>query len=175
MVRRSHATYHSDASSREEPTVTLRPCLPLLTIALLLTPPATFAEDWTMPWQVDASFAALSSTAQSVTGDISVHGSDAEKVLITADGTEIGLTFVEDRSSGWNLNDNEVWPGGVFALDEDPGALENGNTLCGEDSASYLVFTPLDEETLQMAVFSGNAPENIESPGLCGTYNYIPE
>ena len=148
---------------------------PFLIAALLLAATPALAEDWTMPWQEDASFAAYSTTAESVTGDISISGSDSEKVLTTADGSEIGLSFVEDRSSGWNLNDNEVWPGGVFALDEDPGALENGNTLCGEDSASYLVFTPLDEETLQMAVFSGNAPENIESPGLCGTYNYIPE
>ena len=145
---------------------------PFLTAALLLTTSPALAEDWTMPWQEDASFAAYSTTAESVTGDLEISGSDAEKVLTTTDGTEIGLSFVEDRSSGWNLNDNEVWPGGVFALDEDPGALENGNTLCGEDSASYLVFTPLDEETLQMAVFSGAAPENIESPGLCGTYKY---
>lgn len=145
---------------------------PFLIAALLLAATPALAEDWTMPWQEDASFAAYSTTAESVTGDISISGSDSEKVLTTADGTEIGLSFVEDRSSGWNLNDNEVWPGGVFALDEDPGALVNGNTLCGGEEATYLVFTPLDDTLLQMAVFSGRAPENIESPGLCGTYNY---
>ncbi|MBL8562249.1 MAG: hypothetical protein JNN06_08205 [Gemmobacter sp.] len=145
---------------------------PFLTAALVLAASPTLAEDWTMPWQEDASFAAYSTTAESVTGDLSISGSETEKVLTTADGTEIGLSFVEDRSSGWNLNDNEVWPGGVFAIDEDPGALVNGNTLCGAEAATYLVFTPLDDTLLQMAVFSGEAPENIESPGLCGTYNY---
>ena len=110
-----------------------------------------------------------------MTGDISISGSDSEKVLTTSTGDEIGLTFVEDRSSGWNLNDNEVWPGGVFAIDADPGKMVNDNTLCGAEDATYLVFTPLDETLLQMAVFSGDAPENIESPGLCGTYNYIIE
>lgn len=145
---------------------------PLLTAALLLAATPALAEDWTMPWQKDASFAAYSTTAESVTGDLSISGSDAEKVLTTSTGHEIGLTFVEDRSSGWNLNDNEVWPGGVFAIDEDPGPLVNDNTLCGAEAATYLVFTPLDDTLLQMAVFSGDAPENIESPGLCGTYNY---
>ena len=96
---------------------------PFLIAALLLAATPALAEDWTMPWQEDASFAAYSTTAESVTGDISISGSDSEKVLSTADGSEIGLSFVEDRSSGWNLNDNEVWPGGVFAIDEDPGAL----------------------------------------------------
>lgn len=144
----------------------------IIMIVFCAMPSVAFAEDWTMPWQEDASFAAHSTTAESVTGDISISGSDSEKVLTTADGSEIGLSFVEDRSSGWNLNDNEVWPGGVFAIDEDPGALVNGNTLCGGEDATYLVFTPLDDTLLQMAVFSGDAPENIESAGLCGTYNY---
>lgn len=145
---------------------------PMLTVALMAMAAMAQAEDWTMPWQKDASFAAYSTTAASITGDISIRGTDSEKVLTTGTGTEITLTFVEDRSSGWNLNDNEVWPGGVFAIAQDPGKLVNDNTLCGADPATYLVFTPLDDALLQMAVFSGAAPENIESPGLCGTYNY---
>lgn len=129
-----------------------------------------------MPWQTDASFAALSNTALSITGDIDLSGTDGDTVLMTANGSEISLSFVEDRSSGWNLNDNEVWPGGVFAVNEYPGELENGNTLCGGDVPTHIVFTPLEDEImgpyLQLAVFSGDAPENIDSAGLCGTLNY---
>lgn len=135
-----------------------------------------FAQDDQMPWHDDASFAALSNTASSITGDISLTGDAQEKTLTTASGTEISLDFVEDRSSGWNLSDPEVWPGAVFAIDEDPGPLENDNTLCGDRPATYLVFTPLDDEIagsiLQIAVFAGAAPENIDSNGLCGTLNY---
>jgi hypothetical protein len=148
---------------------------PLILMALLCALPA-YAQDDGMPWQTDASFAAVSNTSMSITGDISISGDDAEKTLTTASGTEIFVYFVEDRSSGWSLSDNEVWPGGVFAVEEDPGQLENGNTLCGSDEATYVVFTPFDDQPagpyLQMAVFSGDAPENIESAGLCGTLNY---
>lgn len=129
-----------------------------------------------MPWQSDASFAALSNTALSITGDIELTGPDDAKTLTTANGTEIGLTFVEDRSSGWNLSDNEVWSGGVYAVTEDPGELENGNTLCGAEAATYLVFSDMNDPIagpyLQVAVFSGQSPENIESAGFCGTLNY---
>lgn len=148
----------------------------LIPVALCFAAPA-LAQD-SMPWQTDAGFAALSNTAMAITGDIFLEGSEQEKTLTTANGTEIGLSFIEDRSSGWNLSDNEVWPGAVFAVDEDPGELENGNTLCGEDAATYVVFTPIEDSAgpfLQMAVFSGAAPENIESAGLCGTLNYEAE
>ena len=135
-----------------------------------------FAQSDVMPWQTEGRFAALSNTAVSITGDITLSDPDGDMTLTTANGSEIGLSFVEDRSSAWSPGDPEVWPGGVFAIDEDPGALENGNTLCGTRAATYLVFTPFDDliagPYLQMAVFSGAAPENIESPGLCGTLNY---
>lgn len=147
----------------------------LALIACLAALPA-LAQDDLMPWQSEASFAALSNTALSITGDIAFSDPDGDMVLTTADGTEIGLSFVEDRSSAWAIGDPEVWAGGVFAVDEDPGELENGNTLCGPEEASYIVFSPLDDGIsgpyLQMAVFSGDAPENIDSPGLCGTLNY---
>lgn len=146
----------------------------VLVLSALASP--VLAQDQLMPWQRDASFAALSDTAFSITGDITLTGTPEEKILTTASGAEIYLHFVEDRSSGWNLSDPEVWPGGVFAVDEDPGELENGNTLCGEDPATYLVFTPLEDSIagsiLQIAVFNGAAPENIDSNGLCGTFNY---
>lgn len=145
----------------------------LVLTALLLT---TTAQAQDMPWQTDISLGALSSTAMAITGDISISGPDEEKVITTASGAEVWLSFHEDRSSGWNLSDNEVWPGGVYEVTEDPGALENDNTLCGEAAASYIVFTPIEDAImgafLQLAVFSGDAPENIESAGLCGTLNY---
>ncbi len=137
--------------------------------------PALAQED-EMPWQSDTSFAALSATAFSITGDISLTGTAQEKTLQTASGDEIFLHFVEDRSSAWNLSDPEIWPGAIFSVVEDPGPLENGNTLCGDGPATYLVFTPLEDDIagsiLQIAVFAGAPPENIDSNGLCGTLNY---
>lgn len=132
-----------------------------------------------MPWQEEVSFAALSDTAMAITGDISLSGDLPDRVLTTAGGAEIWLSFVEDWSSAWNFGDPEVWSGGIYAVEEDPGALENGNTLCGADPATYVVFTPIESEFtgafLQLAVFSGDQPENIDSPGLCGTLNYALE
>lgn len=129
-----------------------------------------------MPWNQDIQLAALSDTAMAITGDIDISGPDEEKVITTAGGAEIWLSYYEDRSSGWNMADNEVWPGGVYEVTEDPGELENGNSLCGEYAASFLVFTPIEDEImgefLQIAVFAGDAPENIESAGLCGTLNF---
>ncbi len=146
----------------------------ILVLSTLAFP--AFAQDDEMPWHSDASFAALSDTAFSITGDITLTGTALAKILKTASGGEISLHFVEDRSSAWNLSDPEIWPGAVFAIAEDPGPLENGNTLCGDGPATYLVFTPLEDDIagsiLQIAVFAGASPENIDSNGLCGTLNY---
>ncbi len=149
------------------------PILVLFTIAL-----PVFALETQMPWQRDARFAALSNTAFAITGDITLTGTAEDKTLTTANGTEISLHFVANRSSGWNLSDPEIWPGAIFAIHEDPGPLENGNTLCGDGPATYLVFTPLQDDIagsiLQIAVFAGAMPENIDSNGLCGTLSYDP-
>lgn len=148
--------------------------LPLLTTATL-----TLAQD-AMPWEENGTFPAYSTTAEAVTGDITLRGGEVNKILTTAGGAEIPLIYVEDSSSAWNLGDPEVWSGGIFAVAEDPGELENGNYLCGADwDATFVVFTPIElpgmDPILQMAVFGGDQPDNIDDPDLCGTYNYVIE
>lgn len=148
----------------------------ILALPLLTAAPVALAQD-AMPWERSGAFPAYSTTAEAVTGDITLRGGEVNKIITTASGAEIPLIYVEDRSSAWNLGDPEVWPGGVFAVAEDTGELENGNYLCGADwEATFVVFTPIDlpgmDPVLQMAVFGGDEPDNIEDPDLCGTYNY---
>ena len=64
-------------------------------------------------------------------------------------------------------------------LNQDPGALENGNYLCDADTpARFIVF--FEDYTFGLAlivsVFSSRkVPHDITSPGICGTYNYMVE
>lgn len=158
-----------------------RPRLLALTLSGLCLAPVwlsgpAFGQDGGLPWEGDQTLYALSTTAMAITGDISISGPEEEKVITTASGAEIWLALYEARSSGWSLTDGEVWPGMIYEVTEDPGALEGGNTLCGTDPALFAVLSPIGDDMLgdyvQIAFFSGDAPENIESPGLCGTLNY---
>lgn len=68
----------------------------------------------------------------------------------------------------------------VFRLSDNPGSLQNGNLLCGDadpEQSLYAVFYEQSlfggDPTLTMAVFvSTEPPFDINSPGLCGTFNY---
>ncbi|MCW1920415.1 hypothetical protein NX862_16760 [Rhodobacter sp. KR11] len=150
-----------------------------LTLACLLTlsPLPVLAQEVDLSWLMEAHYAAISTTSESVTGDIDLSAEDWVWTVDFQGGASLDASFVEQRSSAWMPGDGEVWAGAVLAVEEDPGELENGNTICGEDEASFIVFTPIDAAQigaeLQIAVFSGETPpENIEDPSLCGTYNY---
>ncbi|WP_397542671.1 hypothetical protein [Roseovarius salis] len=68
----------------------------------------------------------------------------------------------------------------VFKLSDSPGALRNGNTLCGGENTEENLYAVFYEQTLfdlpatlALAVFqSVKPPFDINSPGLCGTYTY---
>lgn len=149
---------------------------PVLALAACWLATTSQAQDAMLPWEGDQTLYALSTTAMAITGDISLSGPEEVLRITTASGAEIWLSLHEARSSGWSLTDGEVWPGMVYQVTEDPGALEGGNTLCGNDPARFAVLSPIANEMLgdyvQLAFFSGDAPENIESPGLCGTFSY---
>jgi hypothetical protein len=95
-------------------------------------------------------------------------------------GRSIDLVSVGASWREWSLSGGKQ-TAEVFRIDQDPGELINGNTLCGgEEPAGYMVFFE-DEmmgggRSLQLAVFSGEEPPtDINSDGLCGTFGYAIE
>ena len=137
-------------------------------------------------WQDKRSFEPMSHTAQAITGQIRLSGNPqfatpGGKMTITfGNGKSSTLTSVGASWREWNDADHVKVTAEVFRLESDPGKLEHGNTLCGDPTkspAQYIVFhedlflgqTPL----LDVAVFeSKNAPKDINSPGLCGTFSF---
>ena len=140
-------------------------------------------------WQDKRSFEPMSRTAQAITGPIKLSGNPqfatpGSKMTITfGNGKSATLTSAGASWREWDDADHGKVTAEVFRLDHDPGKLEHGNTLCGGPTGSdarYVVFhenlllgqTPL----LGVAVFeSKNAPRDINSPGLCGTFNFYAE
>jgi hypothetical protein len=134
-------------------------------------------------WQDRGLYEPIGSTARAITGALVLWGNPE----FGEPGSELRLTF-EAGSSIDVVSEGASWrewslSGGkqtaeVFQIDQDPGELLNGNTLCGgEDAAGYMVF--FEEEmmgggrSLQLAVFSVDEPPfDINSDGLCGTFSY---
>jgi hypothetical protein len=134
-------------------------------------------------WQDRGLYEPISTTARAITGAIVLWGNPE----FAEPGSELRLTFeagpsIDLVSEGaswreWSLSGGRQ-TAEVFRMDEDPGELLNGNTLCGGDDApGYLVFFEDDlvggGRALQLAVFGGDeAPADINSDGLCGTFGY---
>ena len=136
-------------------------------------------------WQDARTFEPMSRTAVAITSAITLSGLPEFGV----EGTAMNLTFgsgasVELVSQGafwraWDLTGGQQ-TAEVFELSQDPGPLENGNTLCGEGVPGenlYAVFYEYSlfdmSKTLGLAVFqSAEPPFDINSPGLCGTYSF---
>lgn len=132
-------------------------------------------------WQDARKFAPYSRTAESITGAIQLSGNKqfatpGSKMTITfGNGKKAQLISVGASWRQWDDVDAKKVTAEVFKLDKDPGTLLNGNTLCGE-AASYLVFHEswsFGASLLGVAVFEGaKEPHDINSSGLCGTFNY---
>jgi hypothetical protein len=137
-------------------------------------------------WQEKRNFEPYSRTTGSITGAIRLSGnpdfaSNGSKMTITFEtGKSVDLTSVGASWRQWDETDDKKATAEVFKISRDPGALKNGNTLCGDpksDSARYIVFLEKSSSgnspLLGMAVFgSKKTPRDINSPGLCGTFNY---
>lgn len=132
-------------------------------------------------WQDARKFEPYSRTAESITGAIRLSGNKqfatpGSKMTITfGTGKKAQLTSVGASWRQWDDVDGERVTAEVFKLDKDPGTLLNRNTLCGK-AAKYLVFhesLSFGVSLLGVAVFEGSKePEDINSPGLCSTFNY---
>ncbi|RAH99791.1 hypothetical protein DLJ53_18695 [Acuticoccus sediminis] len=118
------------------------------------------------------TYEAASRTAESITGPVTLSQSS----IAFGNGASVALKLVEDGVGGsWDGLDGSG-PGQIFELAGDPGALLNGNTLCGPGTASYLVAsaaTRYGMKTLTLAVFQGDTvPTGADGADLCGTYGY---
>ncbi|MER9095514.1 hypothetical protein NKI34_31715 [Mesorhizobium sp. M0700] len=137
-------------------------------------------------WQDKRKFEPYSRTAEAITGPIRLSGNPdfatpGSKMAITfGNGKKVSLTSVGAFWRQWDETSDSKATAEIFKFSSDPGALRNGNTLCGDpksDPARYVVFLEKSSygasPLLGMAVFgSKEAPRDINSPSLCGTFNY---
>ena len=109
---------------------------------------------------------AMSTTAMSITGDI-----DLSPTLLRAGHVTYPLRVTADVP-GFRA-DVGTFPARILEVTRPIKAtLRNGNSFC-DPSPRWLVVYRTDPKTLGMAVFAGPArPASIDSPGLCGTFNY---
>jgi hypothetical protein len=120
-------------------------------------------------WQGTRSFEPLSTTATSITGPIAFAPG-----TLTFDGTKsVGIESLGVRQGAWGDDGGDA-AAEVFRMASDPGALRNGNTLCG-GVARYAVF--YEDDTFGPAVgalffSSEEPPRDAGSAGLCGTFSY---
>ncbi|TJV49885.1 MAG: hypothetical protein E5Y01_21925 [Mesorhizobium sp.] len=89
-------------------------------------------------WQDKRKFEPYSRTAKAITGTIRLSGNPdfatpGSKMAITfGNGKKIGLTSVGASWRQWDETNDKKSTAEVFKLSRDPGALKNGNTLCGD-------------------------------------------
>jgi hypothetical protein len=163
----------------------------LLCSALFLVPATVTAQ--AAPehhvWQDKRTFEPMSRTAQSITGAIQLSGnpefaSPGSRMSMTfGNGKTVTLTAVRASWREWSDASSDKVTAEVFQLDRDPGRLQQGNTLCGDPNkhpARYIIFYEhyflAQTQLLGMAVFeSKKPPHDINSPGLCGTFNFYVE
>lgn len=138
----------------------------LLTIvaAVALATPAA-ADSYA--WRRAPYFLPQSHTALTITGALALSGRTMWL------GPSDPFT-VEPRAMIWRdwdgIRGKET--GELFRLSRDPGPLENGNTLCGNQKANYAVIYET-REGLGMSVFSGEGePSDFRDKNLCGTFYY---
>lgn len=125
-------------------------------------------------WQYPRPLVPLSRTAEAITGPVRVTDR-----TIVFNGRAVRTVFRGYRWRVWDLFDREKRTAGVYELLGDPGKLRQGNTLCGgTERARFVVlwesYSALSGGAVNMAVWSSaTPPENKDSPGLCGTFNYV--
>lgn len=124
-------------------------------------------------------------TASAITGAIELFGNPSfadvgstMRIAFAGGREPVDLTSVGASWREWSIGGG-MQTAEVFSMSADPGTLLNGNALCGEP-ARFLVFSEGNimggGGTLEVAVFSGDeVPFDIQSEGLCATFNYTIE
>lgn len=89
-------------------------------------------------WQDKRKFVPYSRTAESITGPIRLSenrdfaGPGSKMTITFVNGKKVDLTSVGASWRQWDETDDKKATAEVFKLSRDPGALRNGNTLCGD-------------------------------------------
>ncbi len=109
----------------------------------------------------------LSKTALSITGTIKL----SPTALVTA-GQTFPLRVAADVQS-YN-SDLGVFPARILTVTRPMNPmLANKNTLCSQP-VRWVVVYRTGKDQLGMAVYQdGPQPRGVDSPGLCGTFNYV--
>ena len=129
--------------------------------------------------QEKGQWRALSSTAQSITGDVAVS---EDKVAIDFSSftmAQIRGLQAGEATAAFEADSAAAGSGSLYRLNI-PGAKKflHRNTLCGNEDVQWMV-TYVAGHTLHLAFFSGSkmpvlTPEAIaNSTDLCGTFTYM--
>jgi hypothetical protein len=154
----------------------LKTCLAAGAIALFAAGPALADGLGPVLDAMPQVFAAVSTTAMAITGDIEM----SRFGIVFANGAAVGLSPVATRSAAdWQSGFGAgAGPVQLFRLAGDPGTLLNGNTLCGPGTATHLAvqwITSGGLKDLVLAVYEGPVPpDTAAGPGMCGTFTYGP-
>jgi hypothetical protein len=128
--------------------------------------------------QEKGSWRAESSTARSITGDVSLSD---EKILINFVSFPIARVRTlgrDELSAAFDADSNAAGNGSLYRLSI-PAAkkFEHKNTLCGSDDTQWMA-TYVSDAGLQLAFFSGQKPPVFtidainNATNLCGTFTY---
>lgn len=147
----------------------------LLTIAALFAPSLACAQSAieTYPHELTPFMEPLSSSTRAITGPLRV----GHHTMIFGD-TIVSTELVQRAWRDFGGNGEKV-TATIYRLLEDPGVLQNGNSLCGASIRPTYAVVWIDHggifgSTYKMAIWSGNnAPFDASSDGLCGYYTYI--
>jgi hypothetical protein len=111
------------------------------------------------------SYAAISNTAMSITGDIEFD----DFSIVFANGEE--LAFAELVGDSFVVDGRRV-PASVFSIETpaDP-VLENGNRLCGMGDVTYLAsWAGMDDLTVVAVFTTQDVPTSSDE--MCASYTY---
>lgn len=123
------------------------------------------------------SYQPLSRTSASITGPIKISKENGKLYIYFQGKGPFSLLSKGMVSGKWDgIDSGKIINAQIYEIDRDPGQLMNGNSLCGNTNAHYLVFYDdilYGEHLLELEVFSSlDSPSSIDSNGLCGTFNY---
>lgn len=110
-------------------------------------------------------YKAYSTTAESITGDISMD----DFSITFANGES--LSFSSLLGDHFVVDGNRVNASVYSVADPSDPELENGNKLCGSGDVSYLASWAGGEGLTTVAVFTGDEPPE-SSDEMCASYTY---
>lgn len=126
------------------------------------------------------AWVATSHTASAITGDIQLA---SDKIVMANAEHPLTLSRIlapsELADAGRITSATQVSSARLYKTSIPPtSTLVNGNTICGTDSAQWMLAVNSGESELSLAFFSGNTEPNLAynvvstSRELCGTYGY---